>query len=104
MKIGWDPSTEPRVVDSGYTDQVRLDYVDKERIMRIRAIVYNSLSDLNKLFHVDRVLYTNSPDAPLFYEFTPQNMVSMRTPVIISEVKLYSLEELWGMSTLRMMK
>jgi hypothetical protein len=41
---------------------------------------------------------------PLFYEFTPQNMVSMKTPVIISEVKLYSLEELWGMSTLRMMK
>src|SRR2546422_9876877 len=102
--MGGHPANEPRVLATGFTNQVRLDYVDKEQIMTIRAIVYNSLSDLNKLFHVTRVLYTNSPDMPLFYEFTPQNMVSMKTPVIISEVKLYSLEELWGMSTLRMMK
>ncbi len=99
-----DRSNEPRVLDSGYTDQVLLDYIDKERIARIRAIVYNSLSDLNKLFHVDRVLYTNSPDAPLFYEFTPQNILSMKVPVVISQVKLYSLEEHWGLSTLRMMR
>src|SRR2546428_9005392 len=104
MKIGWDPANEPRVLDSGFTDQVRLAYIDKERIMRIRAIVYNALSDLNKLFHVDSVLYTKSPDMPLFYELTPQNMVSMNTPAIISEVQLYSLEELSAMSTLRMMK
>ncbi len=104
MRLDWNQADEPRVLDSGYTDQVMLDYVDKERIVRIRAIVYNSLSDLNKLFHVDRVLYTNSPDHPLFYEFTPQNMLSMKIPVVISEVKLYSLEEYWGMSTLRMMK
>ena len=103
MKLDQGPSGELRVIDSGYTDQVLLDCVI-EQILRIKAVVYNSLSDLNKLFLVDRALYTNTPDLPIYFEFTPQRMASMRTSVIISEVKLYCVERLWGMSTLRMTK
>ena len=88
---------------SGYTDHVVLDCINEE-ILRIKAIVYNSLNDMNKLFHVDRALYTNSPDLPIYFEFTPVNMSSMKTPLIISEVKLYTVEKLWGLRTLRMMK
>ena len=103
MKLGQGPSGELQVLDQGYTDQVLLDCVSQE-FLRIRAVVYNSLSDLNKQFVVDRALYTNSPDQPLYYEFTPQTMVSIRTPLILTEVKLYCVERLWGMSTLRIMK
>ncbi len=103
MKLDQGPSGELRVLDSGYTDQVLLDRVSQE-FLRIRALVYNSLNDLNKIFLVDRALYTNSPGLPLYYEFTPANMASMKMPLIISEVKLYCVERLWGMSTLRIMK
>ncbi len=103
MKLDQGPSGELRVLDSGFTDQVLLDWVSEE-YLRIRAIVYNSLNDLNKLFLVDRALYTNTPDLPIYYEFTPQNIQSLKTPLIISEVKLYFVEKLWGMSTLRMTK
>ncbi len=103
MKLDQGPSGELRVLDSGFTDQVLLDCISEE-VLRIKAVVYNSLNDLNKLFHVDRALYTNSPDLPLFFEFTPENLSSMKTPLIISQVKLYTVERLWGLSTLRMMQ
>ncbi len=103
MKLEQGPDGGLKVLDSGYTDQVLLDCITQE-VLRIKAVVYNSLNDLNKLFHVDRALYTNSPGLPLFFEFTPENVASMKTPLIISEVKLYTVERMWGMSTLRMMK
>jgi hypothetical protein len=103
MKLDQDPSGELKVLDSGYTDQVLLDCVSEE-YLRIKAIIYNSLNDMNKLFLVDRALYTNSPERPLFMEWTPQNMSALRKPLVISEVKLYSVERTWGLSTLRMMK
>jgi hypothetical protein len=100
MKLDQAPTGELRVLDSGYTDQVLLDTVNEE-VLRIRAVVCNSLSDLNRLFLVDRALYTNTPGFPLYMEFTPQRMRSMKTPLIISEVKLYSVEKFWGVQTLR---
>ena len=103
MKLGQGPEGELTVLDSGFTDQVLLDCISEE-VLRIRATIYNSLNDLNKLFHVDRALYTNSPDNPLFMEFTPEAVLSMKTPLIISEVKLYTVDKRWGLSTLRMMK
>ncbi len=103
MKLDQGPSGEITVLDSGYTDQVLLDCVSEE-YLRIKAIIYNSLNDMNKLFLVDRALYTNSPERPLFMEWTPQNMSALRKPLVISEVKLYSVERTWGLSTLRMMK
>ena len=103
MKLDQARSGELTVLDSGYTDQVLLDCVSEE-YLRIKAIIYNSLNDMNKLFLVDRALYTNSPERPLFMELTPQNMSAMRKPLVISQVKLYSVERTWGLSTLRMMK
>ncbi len=103
MKFDQGPGGEMRVLDSGYTDQVLLDRVSEE-FLRIRAVVYNSLNDLNKLFLVDRALYTNTPDLPIYFEFTPQNMASMRTPLVLTQVKLYFVERMWGLSTLRLMK
>lgn len=103
MKLDKGPTGELTVLDSGYTDQVLLDCVSEE-YLRIKAIIYNSLNDMNKLFLVDRALYTNSPERPLFMELTPQNMSAMKKPLVISEVKLYSVERTWGLSTLRMMK
>jgi hypothetical protein len=103
MKLDQSPSGQITVLDSGYTDQVLLDCVSEE-YLRIKAIIYNSLNDMNKLFLVDRALYTNSPERPLFVELTPQNMSAMKKPLVISEVKLYSVERMWGLSTLRMMK
>lgn len=100
MKLDQGPTGELRVLDSGYTDQVQLDTISEE-VLRIRALVCNSLSDLNKLYMVDRALYTNTPGLPLYMEFTPQKMRSMKTPLIISEVKLYTVERVWGMHTLR---
>ena len=100
MKLDQGPTGELRVVDSGYTDQVQLDTASEE-VLRIKALVMNSLSDLNKLYMVDRALYTNTPGIPLYMEFTPQSMRSMKTPLIISEVKLYTVERIWGMRTLR---
>ena len=100
MKIDQAPTGELRVLDSGFTDQVLLDTVDEEGL-RIRAVVCNSLSDLNRLFLVDRALYTNTPGLPLYMEFTPRKMRSMKTPLIISEVKLYAVEKFWGVQTLR---
>jgi len=90
-------------LDSGYTDQVLLDRV-REEFLRIRAVVYNSLNDLNKLFLVDRALYTNTPDLPIYFEFTPQNLATMKTPLVLTQVKLYFVETMWGISTLRLMK
>src|SRR5215471_21758939 len=103
MKLGRGPSGELTVLDSGFTDQVLLDFVSEE-VLRIKAMVYNSLNDLNKLFHVDRALYTNSPENPLFMEFTPETVLGMKMPLVISEVKLYTVDKRWGLSTLRMMK
>ena len=103
MKLGQGPEGELTVLDSGFTDQVLLDCISEE-VLRIRATIYNSLNDLNKLFHVDRALYTNSPDNPLFMEFTPEAVLSMKAPLIISEVKLYTVDKRWGLRTLRMMK
>jgi hypothetical protein len=100
MRLDQGPSEEFRVLDSGYTDQVLLDTAN-EGVLRIKAIVCNSLSDLNKLFMVDRALYTNTPGLPLYMEFTPQKIELMKTPLIISEVKLYTVERVWGMRTLR---
>jgi hypothetical protein len=100
LRLDQGPSGELRVVDSGYTDQVQLDTASEE-VLRIKALVMNSLSDLNKLYMVDRALYTNTPGIPLYMEFTPQSMRSMKTPLIISEVKLYTVERIWGMRTLR---
>ena len=100
MKLDQSPSGELRVLDSGYTDQVRLDTISEE-VLRIKALVCNSINDLNKLYMVDRALYTNTPGIPLYMEFTPQIMRSMKTPLIISEVKLYTVERVWGMRTLR---
>ena len=100
MKINQAPTGELRVLDSGFTDQVLLDTVDEE-VLRIRAVVCNSLSDLNRLFLVDRALYTNTPWLPLYMEFTPSKMRAMKTPLIISEVKLYAVEKFWGVQTLR---
>ncbi len=103
MKFDQGLSGEIRVLDSGYTDQVLLDRVSEE-FLRIRAVVYNSLNDLNKLFLVDRALYTNTPDLPIYFEFTPQNMAAMKTPLVLTQVKLYFVEKMWGLSTLRLMK
>src|SRR5881628_2343512 len=100
MKLDQCPSGELRVLDSGYTDQVRLDTISEE-VLRIKALVCNSINDLNKLYMVDRALYTNTPGIPLYMEFTPQSMRSMKTPLIINEVKLYIVERVWGMHTLR---
>ena len=100
MKLDPGPIGELRVLDSGYTDQVLLDTISEE-VLRIKATVCNSLQDLNRLYMVDRALYTNTPGIPLYMEFTPQNMKSIRTPLIISEVKLYTVERVWGMRTLR---
>ena len=100
MRLDQGPTGELRVVDSGYTDQVQLDTASEE-VLRIKALVMNSLSDLNKLYMVDRALYTNTPGIPLYMEFTPQSMRSMKTPLIISEVKLYTVEKFWGLRTLR---
>jgi hypothetical protein len=100
MRLDQGPTGELRVLDSGYTDQVLLDTIN-EGVLRIKAVVCNSLSDLNKLYMVDRALYTNTPGIPLYMEFTPQGMRSMKTPLIISEVKLYAVERFWGMRTLR---
>jgi hypothetical protein len=100
LRLDQGPTGELRVVDSGYTDQVQLDTASEE-VLRIKALVMNSLSDLNKLYMVDRALYTNTPGIPLYMEFTPQSMRSMKTPLIISEVKLYTVEKIWGMRTLR---
>jgi len=101
MKLDQAPTGELRVLDSGYTDHVLLDTVADE-VLRIKAVVCNSLSDLNRLFLVDRALYTNTPGLPLYMEFTPQKIRSMKTPLIISEVKLYTVEKIWGVQTLRM--
>lgn len=100
MKLDQDPIGELRVLDSGYTDQVLLDTISQE-VLRIKATVCNSLQDLSKLYTVDRALYTNTPGLPLYMEFTPQNMQSIKTPLIISEVKLYTVERVWGMRTIR---
>jgi hypothetical protein len=100
MKLDQGSTGELRVLDSGYTDRVQLDTVSEE-VLRIKALVCNSLSDLNKLYMVDRALYTNTPGLPLYMEFTPQSMQAMKTPLIISEVKLYTVERVWGMRTLR---
>jgi hypothetical protein len=100
LKLDQNPIGELRVLDSGYTDQVLLDTISQE-VLRIRATVCNSLQDLNKLYTVDRALYTNTPGLPLYMEFTPQNMKSIKTPLIISEVKLYTVERVWGIQTLR---
>jgi hypothetical protein len=100
MRLDQGPAGEFRVLDSGYTDQVLLDTAN-EGVLRIKAIVCNSLSDLNKLFMVDRALYTNTPGLPLYMEFTPQKIESMKTPLIISEVKLFTVERFWGVRTLR---
>ena len=100
MKLDQDHTGELRVLVSGYTDQVLLDTISEE-VLRIKATVCNSLQDLNKLYTVDRALYTNTPGIPLYMEFTPQSMRSMKTPLIISEVKLYTVERVWGMHTLR---
>jgi hypothetical protein len=100
MRLDQGPLGEFTVLDSGYTDQVLLD-TTTEGVLRIKAIVCNSLSDLNKLFMVDRALYTNTPGLPLYMEFTPQKIDGMKKPLIISEVKLYTVERVWGMRTLR---
>ena len=92
MKLGQGPSGELTVLDSGFTDQILLDCISEE-VLRIRAAIYNSLNDLNKLYHVDRALYTNSPENPLFMELTPETMLSMKKPLIINEVKLYSVDK-----------
>jgi len=101
MKLDQAPTGELKVLDSGFTDQVLLDTIT-EGVLRIRAVVCNSLSDLNRLFTVDRALYTNTPGLPLYMEFTPRKMQSMKKPLIISEVKLYTVERFWGVQTLRM--
>jgi len=103
MKLGHGPLGELTVLDSGFTDQILLDCISEE-VLRIRATIYNSLNDLNKLYHVDRALYTNSPQNPLFMEFTPERVFSMKMPLVINEVKLYTVDKRWGLSTLRMMK
>lgn len=100
MKLDQSPSGELRVLDAGYTDQVLLDTISEE-VLRIKATVCNSLQDLNKHYMVDRAIYTNTPGLPLYMEFTPQNIKSIKTPLIISEVKLYAVERVWGMRTLR---
>ena len=100
MRLDQGPIGGLRVLDSGYTDQVLLDTATEE-VLRIKATVCNSLSDLNKLYMVDRALYTNTPGLPLYMEFTPQKIGAMKTPLIISEVKLYTVERFWGMRTLR---
>ena len=100
MNLEQGPTGEFRVIDSGYTDQVLLDTVTQE-VLRIKAIVCNSLNDLTKLYTVDRALYTNTPGLPLYMEFTPRKIESLKTPLVISEVKLYTVERFWGMRTLR---
>src|SRR3989449_11623710 len=100
MKLDQGSAGELRVLDSGYTDQVLLDTISEE-VLRIKALVCNSLDDINKLYMVDRALYTNTPGILLYMEFTPQSIRSMKTHLIINEVKLYSVERVWGMHTLR---
>ncbi len=101
MKLDQGRSGEVQVLFSGFTDQVYLDIVSEE-VLRIKAVICNSLNDLNRLFLVDRALYANTPNMPMYYEFTPRKIRQMRTPVIISDVKLYCVEKLWGVHTLRM--
>src|SRR5437660_12855661 len=100
MKLDPGGIRELRGLDSGYTDQVFLDTISQE-VLRIKAPVCNSLQDLNRRYMVGRALYTNTPGIPLYMEFTPQTMKSIKTPLIISEVKLYTVERVWGMRTLR---
>src|SRR5436305_15236464 len=100
MRLNQGPTGELRVLDSGYTDEVQLDTVSEE-VLRIKALVCNSLSDFNRLYMVDRALYTNTPGLPLYMEYTPQNMRSMKTTLIISEVKLYTEARDRSMRTLR---
>src|SRR2546422_11635149 len=100
MKLDPGSMGELRVLDSGYTDQVFRDTISED-VLVIRATVCNSLQDLNRLYMVDRALYTNTPAIPLYMEFTPQNMKSIKTPLIISEVKLYTVERVWGVRSLR---
>ncbi len=69
MKLDPGALGELRVLDSGYTDQVLLDTINEE-VLRIKATVCNSLQDLNRLYMVDRALYTNTPGIPLYMEFT----------------------------------
>src|SRR5437660_11420429 len=101
MKLDPGGIGELRVLDSGYTDQVLLDTINEE-VLRIKATACNSLQDLNRLYMVDRALYTNTPGIPLYMEFTPQNMRSIETPLIISEVKLYAIKRVCGVRTIRM--
>jgi hypothetical protein len=100
LKLDQGPTGEFKVLDSGYTDQVLLDTANEE-VLRIKALICNSLNDLTKLYMVDRALYTNTPGLPLYLEFTPRQVESLKTPLIISEVKLYTVERFWGMRTLR---
>src|SRR5437899_439074 len=51
MKLDQGPSGELTVLDSGYTDQVLLDCVSEE-YLRIKAIIYNSLNDINNIHGV----------------------------------------------------
>src|SRR5438034_11158684 len=100
MRLNQGPTGELRVLDSGYTDEVQLDTVSEE-VLRIKALVCKSLSDFNRLYMVDRTLYTNTPGLPFYMEFTTQKMRSMKTPLIISEVKLNTFERVWCMRKLR---
>ncbi|HZY94920.1 MAG TPA: hypothetical protein VFE98_08730 [Candidatus Bathyarchaeia archaeon] len=100
MKLNQAPSGEIQVLDSGFTDQVVLDTVNED-VLRIKAVICNSLNDLNRLYFVDRALYANTPQMPMYYEFTPGKIRLMRTPVVISDVKLYCVEKVWGVHTLR---
>src|SRR3989441_12142046 len=100
MKLDPGGIGELLVIHVGYTVQVLLDSISEE-VLRIKATVCNSLQYLNRLYMVDRALYTNTPGIPLYMEFTPQNMKSIKTPLIISEVKLYTVERVWGVRTLR---
>src|SRR3989441_12967931 len=103
MRLDQGPSGELTVLDSGYTDQVLLDCVSEE-YLRIKAIIYNSLNDMNKLFLVDRALYTNSPERPLFMEWTPQNMSAIKKPLVLTQLKLCNVQRACVLSSLRMMK
>src|SRR5260370_41987226 len=100
MKLDQGSTGELRVLDSGYTDQVLLDTISKE-VLRIKAKVCNSLQDLNKLYMVHRALYTNTPGLPFYMEFTQQNMKPIKTPLIIYEAKLYTVERVCSMPPLR---
>jgi hypothetical protein len=101
MNIDQSRTAGLRVLHSGFTDQVLLD-ISNEEVLRIKAVIRNSISDLNRLFLVDRALYANTPNLPMYYEFTPKGIRDMQTPVVISDVKLYCIEKAWGLHTLRM--